>query len=102
LPASEGVVAATIGNFGPTNLTSDTMWQPDKLLFGSDGPMHREERVSAAAVPSSLFGRIRDGGIGAPMNGLLLIIFVANVTTLVVAVPRDAAPSDRKQPPPPS
>lgn len=42
-------VACAVDNFGPSDLTSQTMWPPDQLLFGSDGKTRPTDRERAAS-----------------------------------------------------
>jgi acetyl esterase/lipase len=49
LPGVSSGVACAVDNFGPTDLSSDTMWPPDKLLFGSDGKTRPTDQERAAS-----------------------------------------------------
>ena len=49
LPGVSSSIACVVDNFGPTDLTSDTMWPPDQLLFGSDGKTRPTDQERAAS-----------------------------------------------------
>lgn len=55
LPGASSRIACVVDNFGPTDLSSDTMWPPDQLLFGSDGKTRPTEQERAAS-PLFLIG----------------------------------------------
>ena len=55
LPGVSSTVACVVDNFGPTDLTSATMWPPDQALFGSDGQT-RPTDAERAASPLFLVG----------------------------------------------
>jgi acetyl esterase/lipase len=68
LPGVPSSVACVVDNFGPTDLSSPTMWPPDQLLFGSDGktrPTDAEQGASPLflvkpAMPPVMIAHGRD------------------------------------------
>ncbi|HTW53077.1 MAG TPA: alpha/beta hydrolase [Stellaceae bacterium] len=49
LPGVSSRIACAVDNFGPTDLSSPTMWPPDQLLFGSDGKTRPTDAEQAAS-----------------------------------------------------
>jgi acetyl esterase/lipase len=49
LPGVSSAVACVVDNFGPTDISSDTMWPPDQQLFGSDGKTRPTDQERAAS-----------------------------------------------------
>jgi acetyl esterase/lipase len=49
LPGVSSSIACAVDNFGPTDLSSPTMWPPDQLLFGSDGKTRPTDAEQAAS-----------------------------------------------------
>lgn len=90
LPGVSSSIACAVDNFGPSDLSSDTMWPPDKLLFGSDGQIRPVDQERAAS-PLFLVGpkmppvMIAHGREDKSVN-------IGQSTELVDALKRDRVP----------
>jgi acetyl esterase/lipase len=90
LPGVSSRIACVVDNFGPTDLSSDTMWPPDKLLFGSDGqtrPIDQERAASplflvGSGMPPVMIAHGRDDKS----------VHLDQSTQLVAALKRDHVP----------
>jgi len=56
LPGVSSSVSCVVDNFGPVDLTSESLWPPDQNLFGSDGHQRPTDQEHAAS-PIFLVGR---------------------------------------------
>ena len=90
LPTVSSSIACAIDNFGPSDLSSDTMWPPDKLLFGGDGQTRPVDRERAASplflvrpqMPPVMIAHGRDDKSVA----------IGQSTELIAALKRDRVP----------
>lgn len=90
IPGVSSRIDCVVDNFGPTDLTSDTMWPPDKLLFGGDGKTRPTDQERAASplffvrsgMPPVMIAHGRDDKS----------VHIDQSTQLVAALKRDHVP----------